>query len=264
MINTKHDLGSVFRDRLNELVRCFPGDQAEFARSIGMDRSAISQLLSNRSGRLPRAETLFALARRHSISLDWLMGLKSDDQSVEIKSTLEFADTTLAQWQREAIDHKIRHVPCRIPAALSTEAVIAYQKPRTPGANCMLGSIWRPESDIEICMAMEQLVLLAEGRGIWSALGREARRIQIDRMAGLLEEMYPRVRLFLYSAMHRFSIPYTLFGPQRAAICGGEMVFVLNLPEHTRAFSTHFDNLIRQSVFNAGESTEFLRTLTAI
>ena len=126
----KRDLGPVFRERLKVVLGRFAGNQAEFARSIGLDRSALSQLLSENSTRLPRAETLHAIAERHGVSLDWLMGLSQDELfSAEIKPMLEIEDTDgssndtlIAQWHSEAIGYKIRYVPTTIPDLLRTEA----------------------------------------------------------------------------------------------------------------------------------------------
>ena len=36
-------------------------------------------------------------------------------------------------------------------------------------------------------------------------------------MATLLDDLYPTFRLFLYDGRMRYSIPYTIFGPYRAA-----------------------------------------------
>jgi hypothetical protein len=78
-----------------------------------------------------------------------------------------------------------------------------------------------------------------------------------------VEELYPSFRLFLYDQVHRFSIPYTVFGPQRAAIYVGDIYLVLNSTEHIRALTRHFDNLIRSAVVSANESAAFIRTLKA-
>ena len=278
MMSDKRDLGPVFRDRLKTVLGRFAGNQSEFARSVGLDRSALSQLLSDGSTRLPRAETLHAIAERHGVSLDWLMGLSQSELfAAEIKPMLEIEDTEgasddtrLAQWHSDAIGYKIRYVPSTIPDLLRTEAVIAYEYLRGRGppeqtqirdAESRLDYSRRPETDMEVCMPVQQVRLLAEGRGIWSGLGRDTRRIQIGYMADLLDELYPTFRLFLYDELESFSIPYTVFGPQRAAIYAGDMYFVLNATDHIRALSSHFDNLIKHAVVNAHRSAEYLRGL---
>ena len=53
-------------------------------------------------------------------------------------------------------------------------------------------------------------------------------------MTKLVDELYPGFRLFLYDQRRTYSIPYTVFGPQRAAIFVGEMYMVLSDREHRR------------------------------
>ena len=73
-------------------------NQSAFAASIGIDRSALSQLLSGASTRLPRAETLMTIAETQTVSLDWLLGLSQDEgvtgemrESIEIEEGGESA-----------------------------------------------------------------------------------------------------------------------------------------------------------------------------
>lgn len=73
----KRALAELFRARLIQLVNRSE-DSRVFAAAIGIDRSALSQLLSGDSARLPRVETLLNIAERHSVSLDWLLGLSHD------------------------------------------------------------------------------------------------------------------------------------------------------------------------------------------
>ena len=54
----KRHLSDVFRDRLKLLLQRSDRNQSEFTAAVGIDRSALSQLLSGASTRLPRAETL--------------------------------------------------------------------------------------------------------------------------------------------------------------------------------------------------------------
>lgn len=274
----KRDLGPVFRDRLNVLLRRSGETRAAFAQSVGLDRSALTQLLSGSSTRLPRADTLRRIAERYSVSLDWLLGLSQDDTlSAEIRPLVEIAaaseeqqDTLLERWHKEASGAKIRYVPAQIPDLLRTQAVIEYEAAgaasRDPAwelrdAEFRLDYNRRPETDMEVCMPQQRLELLAEGRGQWTHLGKAARRTQLAYMADLLEELYPTFRLFLFDQLQTFSIPYTVFGAQRAAIFAGDMYLVLNATEHIRSLTRHFDNLIRKAVVSAHESAAFIRSL---
>ena len=67
----KRDLSNVFRERLKLLLLRSDLNQSAFAEAVGIDRSALSQLLSGASTRLPRAETLMNVAAAHRVSMDW-------------------------------------------------------------------------------------------------------------------------------------------------------------------------------------------------
>jgi len=274
----KRELGPIFRERLQQLLQRTGESRAAFAASVGLDRSALTQLLSGNSVRLPRAETLRRIAERYSVSLDWLLGLSQDETlAAEMRPVLEIAaapasgeDTLLERWHKEAIGYKIRYVPAQIPDFLRTPAVIRYEYSGGASPNpalqlreaeFRLDYNRQPETDMEVCMPRQRLELLAEGRGQWRKLDPEARRRQLARMADLVEELYPTFRLFLYDQLRTYSIPYTVFGPQRAAIFVGEMYLVLNATEHIRTLTRHFDNLIRRAVVSAQDSAGFIRSL---
>ncbi len=271
----KRELVPVFRERLQALIRRAGLSRAAFAEEIGVDRSALTQLLSGQSVRLPRVDTLRRISEKFSVSLDWLLGLSQDETlAAEIKPALEIAvaegfdeDTLIERWHKEALGYKIRYVPAQIPDLLRTPDVIAYEYSgrgapspswQQRNAEFRLDYTRRPETDVEVCMPRQRLELLAEGRG----LDRKARETQLRYMADLVEELYPSFRLFLYDQLRTYSVPYTVFGPQRAAIFVGEMYLVLNATEHIRALTRHFDNLIRRAVTNANESAAFVRALT--
>ncbi len=274
------ELGPVFRDRLQSLIRRAGVTRSAFAQSIGVDRSALTQLLSGQSLRLPRAETLRRIAERYSVSLDWLLGLSQDETlAAEMKPALEIAeaagadeDTLLERWHKEAIGYKIRYVPTHVPDLLRTPEVIEYEysgwaapspSRQLRDAEFRLRYSRRPETDMEVCMPRQRLELLADGQGQWSGLSRDARRAQLAYMADLVEELYPTFRLFLYDQLRTYSIPYTLFGPQRAANYVGDIYLVLNATDHIRSLTRHFDNLIRHAVVSANDSAAFVRGLRA-
>ena len=274
----KRELVPIFRDRLQILMQRAGLSRAAFAQAIGVDRSALTQLLAGNSVRLPRVDTLRRISERFSVSLDWLLGLSQDETlAAEIKPALEIAvaigadnDTLLERWHKEATGYKIRYVPAQIPDLLRTPDVIAYEYSgrdapspswQQRNAEFRLDYTRRPETDVEVCMPRQRLELLAQGRGHGQGLDREARRSQLGYMADLVDELYPSFRLFLYDQLRSYAVPYTVFGPQRAAIFVGDMYLVLNTTEHIRALSRHFDNLIRRAVVNANESAAFIRTL---
>ncbi len=128
----KRDLSRLFQERIKSLLMRSGENQSSFAASVGIDRSALSQLLSGQSTRLPRVETLLNIAERHSVSLDWLLGLSQDEGITgELRPSLEIEQgfdnqTLLVKWHAEATGTKIRYVPARIPDLL-----------RTQGCNCL-------------------------------------------------------------------------------------------------------------------------------
>jgi hypothetical protein len=214
------------------------------------------------------------------VSLDWLLGLSQDEKlAAEIKPALEIAeaddsnnDTLLERWHKEATGYKIRYVPAQVPDLLRTPDVIAYEYSgraapspswQLRNAEFRLDYNRQPETDMEVCMPRQRLELLAEGKGLWRGLDRVARQAQLDHMTKLVDELYPGFRMFLYDQRRTYSIPYTIFGPQRAAIYVGEMYMVLNTTEHIRALTRHFDNLIRHAVISSNESAAYLATLKA-
>jgi len=274
----KRELGPIFRERLEDVVRRSGATRAAFAKSIGVDRSALTQLLAGQSTRLPRADTLRSISERYSVSLDWLLGLSQDETlAAEIKPALEIAeaddsnnDTLLERWHKGAAGYKIRYVPAQVPDLLRTPDLIAYEYSgraapspswQLRNAEFRLDYTRRPETDMEVCMPRQRLELLAEGKGLWRGLDRPARQAQLAYMATLVEELYPSFRLFLYDQRRTFSIPYTVFGPQRAAIYVGEMYIVLNATEHIRSLTRHFDNLIRHAVVSSNESAAYIVSL---
>ena len=89
----KRHLADIFRKRLAVLVRRSGQNQSAFAARIGIDRSALSQLLAGSATRLPRAETLLAIADEHKVSLDWLLGISQDEGlASEIRESLEIEE----------------------------------------------------------------------------------------------------------------------------------------------------------------------------
>lgn len=258
----KRDLAGLFRERLGVLIGRRGDTLARFADRAGLDRSALSQFLTPDSTRLPRAETLCAIAQSESVSLDWLMGLShSEGDAAEVAPALEIEQATgtlddarLAAWQREALGYKIRYVPATIPDLLRTEAVTHYEfrgdpdlivEAKSDQARRQLDYSRLPETDIEVCMPLQMLDHLARGEGIWSGLTKKHRRAQIAQMAALIDELYPTFRLFLFDGRRTFSAPYTVFGPIRAAIYLGGIYLVVNSVEHIRALTRRFDHLIR-------------------
>ena len=272
---------NLFRERMREVIEQSNRNHSRFARSIGVDRSTLSQLLSPTSLRLPRADTLAAIAEKYQTSADWLLGLTHEGpvSTQLVTGPLEFEDFSASSvnekilgWHREAGGHKIRYVPATLPDLLKTEEVAAYEF-RRYGAGRAAQSIRdthvllvqqrREESEMEACQSTQDIRSFARGEGIWSGLSRTARIAQLEHIAGLLEELYPRFRWFLFDAHQVYTAAFTIFGPLRAVVFVGQAYLVLNSGEHVRLFSRRFDELIRMATVQPHEVSAYIGELIA-
>jgi transcriptional regulator with XRE-family HTH domain len=266
-----------FRARVLELIDRGNESRSAFAARVGMDRSTLSQLLSNDNDRLPRAETVIAIARAEQVSCDWLLGLAQHRQAgtelirkdMEIESGAGSPmDERLARWHKEATGYKIRYIPTTLPDLLKTEEVIRYECPDVKEVRLSVGQVSsrlrysrQPETEMEVCCAAQTLESFARGEGVWRGLDRRARRAQIERMIKLTEELYPRFRWSLYDGLSHFSVPATVFGPQRAVVYVGQLYFVFNMTDHIRVLASHFDGLVKEAVTQPTDMPAFLREL---
>jgi transcriptional regulator with XRE-family HTH domain len=257
---------ATFQERLAEVVRTSGMNQSEFAASALIDRSTLSQLLLPTNRRLPRAETLAAIANRHQVSIDWLLGLSHagpmqaemmQEQTSFALDALAANDQRLIDWFADAEGYKIRYVPSTLPDLLKTETVIRHEldhyvasrpEQKIETASVRLAWTREPGSDMECCSSVQSLEGFARGDGIWRSLPVSARREQLRQIVDLTDELYPMFRWFLFDGLQRYAAPITIFGPKRAALYVGQMYLVLTSVEHVRTFTRHFDNLIRGAV----------------
>ncbi len=275
----RYEMVGVFRERLNMVIQQSGRSRSAFAAEVGIDRSTLSQLLSDANDRLPRAETIAAIANKAQVSTDWLLGLSQEGQlgtdvlapALEVEAgSASPGDARLLRWQAEALGYKIRYVPTTLPDLLRTEEVIRYEygeygthvpEGRIEQTEAQLAYSRRPETDMEACSSFQSLEAFARGEGVWRNLSAKTRRAQIDWMIVLLDELYPTFRWFLYDGLKRYSAPLTIFGPKRVAIYLGNMYFVFNSTEHIRVLTRHFDELIRVAVVQPSDVIDFLKKL---
>lgn len=273
----KRDTSETFRQRLQQLQTEAGLSQSAFAARIGIDRSALSQLLSGREVRLPRAETLVALAAGFNVSTDWLLGLAADPaiatettDRMEVQPSDGHADPALIQqWHQETMGQKVRSVPSRLPAMLRNAEVIGFETAGRPGAReraealtaFQLGHARQPESDMEMCLSVQRMQEFAVGAGLWRGLTRDQRRAQLLHMADLVDEMYPSFRLYLYDGLKGFLLPQILFGYQRAAIFAGDIYLMIRARQTIRDLVRGFDGQVRAATVQAHEIGDFLRKL---
>lgn len=269
----------TFRHRLLQLIERGYDSRSAFAAHAGMDRSTLSQLLSPDNERLPRSETVIAIAQAAQVSVDWLLGLTEDEQrgaellgaDLEIEAgAASPVDERLARWHREVRGYKIRYIPTTLPDLLKTEAVIAHETPpaadwAAPASPQQTAERLRytrdPETEMEVCCPLQTMEGLARGEGMWRTLDPADRRAQLGQMIQLVDELYPRFRWFLYDGLHHFSVPVTLFGSRRAVVYVGNLYFVFNTTEYIRVLSTHFDQLVKAAVVAPTDIGAYLQGL---
>lgn len=269
----------TFRERLLQVIERSGLSRSAFAAKAGVDRSTLSQLLTAANDRLPRAETIAAIAEQEQVSTDWLLGLVQEEkigtnilsEAPEIaRGASSYSDERLTRWRAEAVGYKIRYVPATLPDLLKSEEIISFEYSRQGSsmpairleqAESRLAYSRRPETDLEACSSLQSLQGFARGQGIWDKLPVAERKLQLSWMIALVEELYPTYRWFLYDGLAHYSAPVTIFGPTRAAVYIGNMYFVFNSTEHIRALTQHFDNLIRGAIVQPPEVPQLLRRL---
>lgn len=276
----KHsDRVAIFRERIEQVITSSGLNHSKFAASIDVDRSTLSQLLSNRNSRLPRADTIAAIAEKYQVSVDWLLGLTNHGTLAAdvLTEPLEFEDFSessanqkLLQWHQEASNYKVRYIPATLPDLCKTEHVASYEFKRyglgktdqsIRDTHVLLIQQRREESEMEVCQSIQDIEGFALGEGIWSDLSKEVRLEQLQHMQNLVNELYPRFRWFLFDSREIHTVAFTLFGPMRAVVFIGQSYLVLNSNEHIRFFSRRFDKLIRNAIVQPNEISGFLESL---
>ncbi len=253
----------VFRERLGEVVARSGLNPSAFARGAGIDRSTLAQLLDGRDQRLPRAETLIAVAAFARVSIDWLLGLSQSEQigAEVIEAALQFrrpgrgpVDDLFLDWVREAVGARVKTVPASLPTFLMSEPALRFEY-----ADALSGDVderihfarsrldfWRqPDTELEVAFNLQQLEMLAEGAGRWRGMPAADRRAALEHMRDLYDQLYPGIRAYLFDQRVTTSVPFTVFGTRRAAIYIGERYLVFNAIGHIRLLSQRFDELIR-------------------
>jgi hypothetical protein len=242
----KRDTVATFRKRLGEVIARTGLTRAGFARKSNLDRSTLTQLLAEDAVRLPRAETILALARPHHVSLDWLLGLTDEGSltaDVMEQTAIEpDADAQLRRWYEEAAGFKVRYVPTGFPDQLKSGTLGEGQ-------------------EIEVCSPIQLLELFAAGVGIWQGQTLRQRKRQLEQAASFVRQHYPAYRWFLFDGAERYSVPYTVFGPKRVAVYAGGFYLVFTGKDHIRAMTAHFEDLIRGAVMQPNEVASFLDKL---
>lgn len=278
----KRDRAKMFRQRLSRAMQETGINQSELARHVGVDRSTISQLLTENATRLPNAQVAAECALALRVSADWLLGLSERPEpladllatSLSItEAPRAFFDETIFGWHREAAGYKIRHVPATLPDMLKTHAMVEWEYTPQLGRTAeqaigafedQLAWLRGARSDYEIALPLHELAAFAGATGYYAGLPAAVRLEQIDRLITLSEQLYPALRIYLFDARRVFSAPVTVFGPLLAVVYLGRHYIAFRDSERVGSISQHFDWLVREATMGAREVSDHLRGLRAM
>jgi transcriptional regulator with XRE-family HTH domain len=269
----------LFRTRLAEAMVKRGTTQSALARATGVDRSTISQILSAQTDRLPGAQLAADCALELGISADWLLGLTGRPEPVAdlLAATVlmkeaprALIDETIFAWHQEAAGYKIRHVPATLPDMLKTRAMVDWEYRPQLGrtAEQAFGAFedrlaWMrgARSDYEIALPIHELRAFATATGYYEGLPADVRREQLDHLAGLCDQLYPSLRIYLFDARRVFSAPVSVFGPLLAVVYLGRDYLAFRDSVRVERLSDHFDWLVREATMGARDVAGFLRGL---
>ena len=255
----------TFRTRLADAMERAGATQSGLARATGVDRSTISQILTDEGARLPNGQLVAGCASALGVSADWLLGLTDRPemaaQLVANAMTMTQAaraliDEQIFDWHREAAGYKIRHVPAMLPDMLKTRDVLRWEYGPSLGKTTdqaigasedRLRLMREAQSDYEIAMPLYELESFASGTGYYQGLSRDDRLAQLDTILDLHDQLYPTLRIYLFDGRRLFSAPMTTFGPLLAVIYLGSSYLAFRDLERVQAISQHFDRLVREA-----------------
>jgi transcriptional regulator with XRE-family HTH domain len=265
----KRNRAEIFRKRLTDAMVRKSFSKSALARETQVDRSTIGQLLKDDLPRLPNAQLAADAASALGVSTDWLLGLTNRPETpgdiVAAAMALSpaeriSADEQLLEWHREAAGYKVRHVPATLPDILKTERMLdweysSFRDRRLPEAiDAMQNQLeWLKSgvSDYEIALPVHEIEACATGSSYYSGLAQDVRSEQLRFIATLCEDMFPRLRLFLFDAHTVFSSPVTVFGPNLAVVYVGQCYLAFRESQRVRSLTDHFDWLVREAIVDA-------------
>lgn len=277
----KRDRATLFRTRLGEAMRERGTTQSALARAVDVDRSTISQLLKGDGARLPNAQVVGECAASLGVSADWLLGLTDRPETAAdilanslslTQAPRALVDEQIFQWHKEAAGYKIRHVPAGLPDMLKTRAMLNWEYEPHLGRSIdqAIGAsedrlTWMrsTQSDYEIALPLFEMYSFVRGEGYYAGLPYKVRAEQVDQLLALTEQLYPRLRLYLYDARAIFSAPVTIFGPLLGVLYIGRNYMAFRDTERVQALTAHFDYLVREAHVSARALPDHIRSLWA-
>ena len=274
----KRKRAALFRERLRQALQLSGISQAALARTIGVDRSTISQLLGDSGARLPNAQVVGECAAALNVSADWLLSLSDRPENATdivanslalTRAPRALVDEQIYHWHREAAGYKIRHVPATLPDMFKTDAMLEWEYAPHLGRTIQqaigaskdrLNWMRQSTSDYEIAIPIHEMVSFATSQGYYRDLPPEVRAEQIGWLVDLCDQFYPRVRIYLFDSRRLYSAPVTVFGPLLAVLYVGRHYLAFRDSERVHNFTEHFDALIREASFATQELEQFFKT----
>lgn len=275
----KRTRASQFRQRLARAMEETRTSQSALARSTGVDRSTISQLLTDEGARLPNAHVVGACAAALGVSADWLLGLSDRPESAAellagalalTEAARALVDERIFAWHQEAAGYKIRHVPAALPDMLKTRNFLKWEYTPHLGrtADQAIGAsedrltfMRESRSDYEIALPLEELDNFISATGYYRGLPTEIRLEQIDYLIDLTDSLYPRLRIYLFDSRRLYSAPLTIFGPLLCVFYAGSHYLAFRDRDRIEIFTQHFDRLVREADITARQLPSHLKRL---
>lgn len=275
----KRDRASLFRSRLRQAMTNAEISQSALARTVGVDRSTLSQLLRDAGARLPGAQLVADCAQALGVSADWLLGLsdRPEQASDLLASAMAIThapraliDDQIFGWHQEAAGYKIRHVPANLPDMLKTHDMLRWEYAPSLGRTIeqaigasqdRLNWMRQGGSDYEIAISQTEVDSFARAEGYYTGLSAQVRGAQIDHILALHDQLYPNLRLHLFDPKRLFSAPLTVFGPLLAVLYLGQNYLAFRDSDRVGALSRHVDRLVRDATVPPRDLPAYLRQL---
>lgn len=275
----KRQRAAQFRERLTQAMGSADVTQSALARMIGVERSTVSQVLTDKGARLPNAQFVGECAAALNVSADWLLGLSNRPenasdllaQSLELtRAPRAMVDEQIFEWHKESAGYKIRHVPATLPDMFKSDAFLEWEyrphlgrtiEQAIGASRDRLNWMRQSRSDYEIAFPMHEIQALVQGVGYYADLPKHIQQNQIERLSDFATQLYPRVRIYVFDAKMLFSSPITIFGPMLAALYLGQNYLVFRDAARVETFIDHFDTLVRQASITTRDFPNYLDTL---
>ena len=275
----KRQRAQLFRERIKDAMTSKGVTKSALSRATETDRSTIGQLLNSDQPRLPNAQLAAEAAHALGVSADWLLGLTNRPETAGdiVAAALSLspaerssADEQLLEWYQESAGYKVRHVPATLPDILKTRQMLEWEyasvrERQLPDAynafQDQLEWLLSGASDYEIALPLHEIEACAAGTAYYSSVAKDVRNAQLNFIADQCDQLFPKLRIFLFDAHRVFSSPVTVFGPNLAVVYVGQCYLAFREVERVKSLSSHFDWLVREAVVDARHVATHIRSL---